>query len=36
VTGGDVVYTGGRYPVEFQDDYFFTDFFDGSGEGLDW
>ena len=30
VTGGDVVYTGGRYPVEFQGDFFFTEFFNGS------
>ena len=30
ITGGDVIYTGGRYPVEFLGDYFFTDFFNGS------
>jgi glucose/arabinose dehydrogenase/lysophospholipase L1-like esterase len=30
ITGGDVIYTGGRYPVEFQGDYFFTNFFNGS------
>ena len=25
ITGGDVVYTGARYPAEFQNDFFFTD-----------
>ena len=29
ITGGDVIYTGTRYPTEFLNDFFFTNFIDG-------
>ena len=29
ITGGDVIYTGARYPAEFVNDFFFTNFIDG-------
>src|SRR5262245_29961641 len=29
IVGGDVIYTGSRYPAEFQNDFFFSDVIDG-------
>lgn len=35
ITGGDVIYTGNRYPAAFQNDFFFSDFSNGNVFSID-